>query len=85
MELRKTEVDLLTISAKELIESLAKPEHSKTAHLRQSAFTHVLNGKEEVQIHVMVTRDQFDFLDDFQTEVMNKQGPLVNPNRDQLF
>lgn len=69
MELNETSIKLLEISAKNLIKELN--ENKKAKHVREAACTHILDDDEEVQIHVLVTRDKGDFLEPFDLEVMN--------------
>lgn len=70
LPIRQTEIDLLACSARDLCKTLN--DNKKSLHVRMKAFDHLLDGDEEVQVHVLITRDENDFLDDFQTEVMNR-------------
>lgn len=69
LEIRDNEIKLLEISAKDLSKELN--QNKEALHVRMKAFDHLLDGDEEVQVHVLITRDKSDFLDDFQIEVMN--------------
>lgn len=69
LEIKDNEIKLLEISAKDLSKELN--QNKEALHVRMKAFDHLLDGDEEVQVHVLITRDKSDFLDDFQTEVMN--------------
>lgn len=69
LKVNDNEIKLLEISAKDLSKELN--EDKKALHVRMKAFDHLLDGNEEVQVHVLITRDKSDFLDDFQIEVMN--------------
>lgn len=69
LEIKENEIKLLEISAKDLSKELNQNKHA--LHVRMKAFDHLLDNDEEVQLHVLITRDKSDFLDDFQTEVMN--------------
>ena len=69
MELGNSEKQLLEISAKDLLKQLN--DIKKAHHVKQKAFQFLLDNDEEVQVQVIVTRCEDDFLDDFQTEVMN--------------
>lgn len=70
LEIKDNEIKLLEISAKDLSKELN--QNKEALHVRMKAFDHLLDGDEEVQVHVLITRDKSDFLDDFQTEVMNE-------------
>lgn len=70
LELRQTEIDLLTNTAKILSEELN--ENKDALHVKMKAFNHLLDGDEEVEVHIIVTRDKDDFLDDLAMEVMNR-------------
>lgn len=68
MKITHNEVELLKISTIDLLGRLK--EESQSHHVKQKAFQFLLNG-EEVQVQVLVTRHEDDFLEDFQTEIMN--------------
>lgn len=68
-KLRQTEKDLLEFSAGDLIPMLENDK--KLLHVRQGAFEHYSAGGELFQVHVIVTRNESDFLEPFQTEEMN--------------
>ena len=63
------EIDLLSISSKDLIQKLAElPNHSS---VKQCAFQyHNSQNNELFQVQVIVTRAKRDFLEDFQTRYM---------------
>lgn len=64
---------LLQYSAGDLIPMLA--DNKKLLHVRQSSFDYYNKETEEhFQVHVMVTRDEKDFLDFLQTEEMSRYG-----------
>jgi hypothetical protein len=69
MELGSTELKLLEITTKDLLKQIE--ENSTSLHVKQKAFQHLTINDEEIQIQITVTRCEDDFLDDFQTEVMN--------------
>jgi len=69
LEIKHNEIKLMEISAKDLSNQLN--QNKKSLHIRMKAFDHLLDDNEEVQVHVLITRDKSDFLDDFETEVMN--------------
>lgn len=59
---------LLMAVTKEMLEALE--ENTDCLHVRTMAFEAFINGK-IVQLHVLVTQDENDFLDHFQTEIMS--------------
>lgn len=66
LSLRKTEVDLLTYCAGDMIPEIKTDPGVK--ELRQLAFQHWdTEREEEVQVHVIVTRDETEFLEPFVT------------------
>ena len=69
MELGNTELTLLEITTKDLLKQIE--ENPTSLHVKQKAFQHLTINDEEIQIQITVTRCENDFLDDFQTEVMN--------------
>ncbi len=73
VQLDKNSKDLLEFSAGDLIPMLAK--NKKLQHVRQSAFDYYNpETKEHYQVHVLVTRDESDFLEFLQTEEMSAYG-----------
>jgi len=73
VELTQSCKDLLQYSAGDLIPMLAADK--KLKHVRQSAFQYYNSETNEYyQVHVLVTRDQNDFLEAFQTEEMSAYG-----------
>jgi hypothetical protein len=70
LEIKENEKMLLEISAKDLSKELN--ENKDALQIRMKAFDHLLDNNEEVQVHVLVTRNSDDFLEDFQMEVMNR-------------
>ena len=69
MELGKTELTLLEITTKNLLKQIE--ENPTSIHVKKKAFQFLTSEDEEIQIQITITRDEGDFLDDFQTEVMN--------------
>lgn len=68
-ELTKSCTDLLEFSAGDLIPMLAKDK--TLMHVRQSAFNYYnQDTNEHYQVHVLVTRDESDFIEFLQTEEM---------------
>lgn len=66
LDLRKTEVDLLTYCAGDMIPMMKADASLK--QLRQLAFLHWDEERdEEVQVHVVVVRDPSEFLEPFVT------------------
>ena len=68
IELLQPAKDLLISSSKDLIEKLN--ENNEASYVKQKAFQYLLDNGEKVQVQVMVTREEDDFLDDFVTEEM---------------
>lgn len=67
--LKATETALLDVTVRDLVPELTKMPTLR--HVRQMAFEYYdpeLN--QNYQVHVLVTRDQDDFLEPFQTEEM---------------
>ena len=58
---------LLIACAKEMLEAIV--ENPNCLHVRTHAFEAFINGR-IVQLHVLVTQDESDFLEHFQTEVV---------------
>lgn len=69
MELGPLELSLLEMTTKDLLKEIQ--ENPTASHVKQKAFQHLTIKNEEIQIQITVTRDESDFLEDFQTEVMN--------------
>ena len=69
MNLGKLELDLLRITTRDLLQEIEN--NPKALHVKQKAFQFLTSEDEEIQIQITVTRDVDDFLDDFQTEIMN--------------
>lgn len=69
MELGDSEKKLLEFSAKDVLKQLnvRKSVHS----VKMKAFQFLLDNDEEVQVQVIVTRNEPYFLDDFETEITN--------------
>lgn len=61
---------LLKITAKDLQRKLN--EDKQALCVRQGAFCTLLDNDEEVQVHVVVTRDKREYLEPMQTEVTNQ-------------
>jgi hypothetical protein len=59
---------LLMAGTKEMLEAIE--ENTDCLHVRTMAFEKFQNGK-IIQVHVLVTQDESDFLEHFQTEVMS--------------
>lgn len=73
IKLDQNSKDLLEFSAGDLIPALAK--NMKLQHVRMMAFGHYNEQtKEHFQVHVLVTRDESDFLDFLQVEEMSAYG-----------
>lgn len=71
IKITEVEENLLKISANEVIHTLKNDP--SLLHARAKAFDWwLIDDNQEVQVHVMVTRDKGDFLDDFETEEMRK-------------
>lgn len=68
MNIGPNEINLLMITAKDLLEEIGV--ESSAIHVKQKAFQFLVDD-EEVQVQIIVTRREDDFLDDFQIEVMN--------------
>ncbi|HRH68871.1 MAG TPA: hypothetical protein PLB89_05120 [Flavobacteriales bacterium] len=69
-KLRQTELDLLEVSARDLIPAISA--NTELKHVREMAFEYYDKKLEQhYQVHVMVTRDADDFLEPFQTEEMS--------------
>ena len=69
MELSQNKKALLKGTVKDLLASIVYNE--ELSHVRQSAFdSFITETKEQVQVHVIVTRNQNDFLDFLETEEM---------------
>jgi len=76
IELNKSEKELLEFSAGDLIPELAK--NPNLQHVRMSAFDYYNpQTKEYYQVHVLVTRDESDFLEFLQTEEMSAYGKKI--------
>lgn len=72
-QLNQNEKDLLNFSAGDLIPMLK--DNSDLSHVKQKAFEYYdSDAKEYYQIQVVVTRNESDFLEDFQTEEMTTVG-----------
>jgi hypothetical protein len=68
-ELNQNEKDLLNFSAGDLIPMLE--ENTELSHVKQKAFDYYdSKAKQIYQVQVTVTRNESDFLEDFQTEEM---------------
>jgi len=67
-EINSTEKQLLEITTRDLSNELS--ENTNALHVRMKAYDGLINGTEEVQVHILITRDKDDFLEDFQTEIM---------------
>lgn len=71
LEITESLKDMLKFQVVEACKLLIKDK--EVLHIRKKAFDQLLlDEKETVQVHILVTRDQSDFLDDFQTEEMNQ-------------
>jgi len=66
----QTEIKLLTLVAGSLSKELKS--NKEALHVRGLAFDHLLDGEEEVQVQIIITRDKDDFLNFFQTEIMHR-------------
>lgn len=71
VQLDENSKKLLECSAGDLIPMLGN--NKKLLHVRQSAFGYFNHEtKEQYQVHVLVTRDESDFLEFLQTEQMSR-------------
>jgi molybdopterin converting factor small subunit len=75
MDLKQTELDLMSISVKELINKISDDDNAECNYVRQKAFDHWSEKGELLQVQIMVVRNDNDFLDDFETEIMNTYKP----------
>lgn len=69
MKLTETETKLLAISVKEATEEMNK--NKSINHAKVKVMDWLLDGDEQVQVHLTITRDKSAFLDDFETEILN--------------
>lgn len=68
MEIGKDELKLLELITIDLLDEIEKNEDA--LHVKQKSFQFLTSKNEEIQIQITVTRDESEFLDDFQTEIM---------------
>lgn len=69
MEFRDVEKCYLAVTAEELIKKMN--DNKSALHMRTNAVDFLLDGDDEVQIQVLITRDKNDFIKDFEMEVKN--------------
>jgi len=72
MKLESQSLNLLKLTTENLMVMLSQDNSLK--HVRQNAFDDLI-GDENIQIHVLVTRDNDDFLEFLQTEEMREYKP----------